>query len=255
MPHRRVKREKIALVAGLAEAVGARIGPDIRPGPSEPSQLDVVAVPGPALAPDAEQLMLTAIKRTHAGICLGPDAQVDLFLVDAARCQAELMKMAPIHRPIMQRPVPGKRRRVAHRPFEKGDELGFTHFTRPLDERPMANPAKSTHMPVDRNIEWWVGYADVGAFLIHQCSIGRQLQRIAAEQAMLAQMPEFTFCHDGRTALRHSSSRSCSSSGVINMRSISATEKPVSSMSKSRSASASSSRIEARLSRFQLLRS
>ena len=80
----------------LAEGVHAGIGPDIGAVASEAAQFDIVDVAGSAVFEHEDQFVLGAVEATHAGIGLGPDAEVLELAVGACGIQ-HLAHVAPVH--------------------------------------------------------------------------------------------------------------------------------------------------------------
>src|SRR4051794_18488258 len=85
---------------GLAirsEAVQARISPNITAMPTVDPQSDIVDMAPCPHPEDEHQLMLTAIKRAHARISLGPDAQIKQLTIDLIAGGKHRAEVAPIH--------------------------------------------------------------------------------------------------------------------------------------------------------------
>ncbi len=92
---RRVQGE--VRVAVLAEAVDARVGPDIGPVPPVAIQLDVVDVWRAAGLDHENQLVLGAVERAHAAVGLGPDAEVFELTVNRLAGARDFAGVAPVH--------------------------------------------------------------------------------------------------------------------------------------------------------------
>src|SRR5580704_6045128 len=73
---RRMQCEKVAFGPGAAERVDPGVAPHIAAVATVAAELDMVLVRVPAMLEDEYELVLAAAERAHAGIVLGPNAQV-----------------------------------------------------------------------------------------------------------------------------------------------------------------------------------
>src|ERR1700687_4999217 len=80
-----MQREKGAFCPGAAERVDAGVAPHIAAVATIAAELDMVLVRVPAMLEQEHELVLAAVERAHAGIVLGPDAQVLQLAIGA--CQ------------------------------------------------------------------------------------------------------------------------------------------------------------------------
>ena len=69
-----MKLEHVALLGSAAKGVGSGIRPDVAAVSPKFAKLNVVAMRTTANLEDEHQLMLTAVKGTHSGVVLRPDA-------------------------------------------------------------------------------------------------------------------------------------------------------------------------------------
>ena len=84
------------------KSVGPCIGPYVRTVPAIGAELDIVNMGTLTLLVDCHQLVLGAIKRTHPGIALCPDAQVEPVIIDSLARTQKFRQMPPVHKHIVQ---------------------------------------------------------------------------------------------------------------------------------------------------------
>src|SRR5260370_9305420 len=97
--------EKVAFRPGAAERVDAGVIPHIAAVATIAAELDMVLVRVPAMLEQEHELVLAAVERAHAGIVLGPDAQVLQLGIAALAGGEQLPHVAPIHAYEVQRPA------------------------------------------------------------------------------------------------------------------------------------------------------
>src|SRR6202521_5418376 len=152
--------EKVAFGPGAAERVGPGVIPHIAAVATIAAELDMVLVRVPALLEQEHELVLAAVERAHAGIVLGPDAQVLQLAIGALAGGEQLAHVAPIHADEVERPVetePGEEPESARK--ELG-ELGLVHLARGLREFAMVDRTEPPDMAIDRHIVWRIGEAN-----------------------------------------------------------------------------------------------
>ena len=87
---------KLEIRAAIPEAVDARIGPDIRAVAAVFAEFDVVGVRCVPGLEDANEFVLRAIERPHAGVGLRPDADILQLGVGALTRLKHFADMAPV---------------------------------------------------------------------------------------------------------------------------------------------------------------
>src|ERR1700730_2047074 len=107
--------EKVAFGPGAAERVDPGVAPNIAAVATIAAELDMVLVRVLAVLEDEHELMLAAVERTHAGIVLGPHAQVLQLAIGALAGGEQLRHVPPIHTDEVERPDAAVAREEAQR--------------------------------------------------------------------------------------------------------------------------------------------
>src|SRR6202047_3914674 len=97
--------QKVAFYPGAAERVDPGVIPHIAAVATVAAELDMVLMRVPAMLEQEHELVLAAVERAHAGIVLGPDAQVLQFGIGALAGGEQLRHVPPIHADEVERPV------------------------------------------------------------------------------------------------------------------------------------------------------
>ena len=98
--------------------------------------------------------------------------------------------MAPVHADEGNGPVPAVCCHGRERARQEGGKLRLAHLARRHVEFPVANAAQSGHMAIDRHIIWRIREDEIGGLVAHEQPIGVGLARIAADQTVVAQLPD-----------------------------------------------------------------
>src|SRR5260370_6755490 len=149
--------EKVAFGPGAAERVDAGVIPHIAAVATIAAELDMVLVRVPAVLEDEHELVLAAVERAHAGIVLGPDAQVLQLGIGALAGGEQFAHVAPIHTDEMERPLEAKPGEEPESARQKLGELRLVHLARGHREFAMVDRPEPPAMPLDRNVVWRIG--------------------------------------------------------------------------------------------------
>ncbi len=198
---------------------------------------------------DKNQLMLGTIKRSHAGIRLVPDAQVQALAVDGGADRRDAVHVPPVHADKVDGAIARQTRRCAKSVSEEGAELRLAHLTRGHGELAMASGghrmASNSHI-VGRIEESGIDTRAVTNYSLQIFGVAA----VATSHPMLAENPDITgprpwrFRNRGNDLIIGIGSRR-------QMTSISPVEKPVRAGSISTSIEASSLSSFCRISRSQ----
>src|SRR5215469_10987457 len=172
--------------------------PDIAAIATKLTELDVVAMRCGALLEDENKLVLTAIKRAHPCIVLGPDAEILELAVGRAGGGQQFFEMAPVHADVVQRPGRTEGDEIAEGANEKSSEFGFVHLARCHRERTVMDRTEAARVTVDLDVVGRVCEDRGGSFRTHQCREGSGIKGAAAQEPMMAKKPEITELADQR---------------------------------------------------------
>ena len=114
--------------------------------------------------------------------------------------------MAPVHADLVDRPVSAVAGRQTHEGGQEANELALAHLAGRHLEVSMVYRAQTADMAVDLYVVRRVGEHHLGALLAQQLLVGGLLQGAAAQEKVLAELPQVTKCADRRAfalQLRH----------------------------------------------------
>src|SRR3984893_14761182 len=145
---RRMQCEKVAFGPGAAERVDAGVAPHIAAVATIAAELDMVLVRVPAMLEQEYELVLAAVERAHAGIVLGPHAQVLQLGIGAHAGGEQLAHVAPIHADEVERPVETEPGEEPESAGQELGELGLVHLARGHREFAVADRAEPSNMAI-----------------------------------------------------------------------------------------------------------
>lgn len=177
-------------VPALAEGIGARVVPDVGAITPVAAEFDIVDVRRIAMPEDEAELMLGAVKASHAGVVLVPAAERDLLQGDAPASRHQLVSVAPVHKGVDQSTEIADIGRAAEKTLEKLGELAFRHLTGGHDEFAVLDAAKAADVAGDRYIVRRISDHGTRMRPRHHGVIARRFQGIAAVKKVGAELPE-----------------------------------------------------------------
>src|SRR6516165_1311325 len=125
--------------------------PNIAAVAAKSAELDIIAMPVPAMLEHKDQLVPAAVERAHPGIVLDPYGEIFQLVICLATGGRQLRDVAPIDADVVQRTIDAGTGEVAKSPAKKADEFGSVHLALGHRERAMADRAEATGMAVDRH--------------------------------------------------------------------------------------------------------
>src|SRR5258706_9767189 len=160
-------------------------------------EFKVVQVRGRTVLPHKTHFVLRAIKRTHSGVVLVPDAYVlELRIVGITRCE-HFSHMAPIHADLVNRAIGRVLAKRSVHAREKGCELAFAHFPGCHSELTVLDAAQARHVAINLYVIGRVGKNELGLIVVHQQLVSRGIRGISADQSVLSEHPDIAQAADG----------------------------------------------------------
>ena len=98
--------------------------------------------------------------------------------------------MTPVHADVVDGPVLAVLDCMTHEGLKEADELGLGHLARCHLEILMVDRPEATDVAVDRDVVWRVAEHHLGAVITHQPLVGLLLQGAAAQEKVLAELPQ-----------------------------------------------------------------
>src|SRR6476661_7510543 len=201
-------RREQSLMASITSAVGFTVGcisssasrperkvftcivPDVGSITTVLAELDHVEMRcGPGLV-DKHELVLGAVERAHPPVILVPDTDILEFGVDPACCVDDLCHVPPVHADEVQGAIGAEGCQMAKDGPEKVLEFSGGHFAGRHLELPVLDRTKPAHVTVDRNVIGRVGKDHPRTLIRQQIRIGCGITGVAAEQAVVTEVPE-----------------------------------------------------------------
>ena len=116
------------------------------------AKFDIVDMGLGAVFIDKDQLMLGAVEAAHAGICLGPDAQVLELGIGTGRGFQDLAHMPPVHADKVDRAIGTECLQLAKCLSQKVYELGSGHFAGGHIEFAMLDLARARNVAANLDV-------------------------------------------------------------------------------------------------------
>ena len=153
------------------------------------AEFDCIQVRRGADPEDEDHLVLGTIERSHPGIGLVPDAEVQEVAVYRPADAGQVIHVPPVHTDEVDRAVPGNAGAGAQRLLEECLELGRVHLAGRHGE--LAMPAAGIGMAVDPHVIGRIqeGGVDLGV-VADDLLKERDVPAIAAADAMSAEFPD-----------------------------------------------------------------
>ena len=114
--------------ASLLKGINALIRPYIGPRPTMASEFNVIDVRPSTLLPNKDQLLLAAIKTSHAAVRLAPHANIFELSIDGFAGGHHLPQVPPVHADVMHRGVCGVGCHLLKTLFKKASKLVACHL-------------------------------------------------------------------------------------------------------------------------------
>lgn len=149
--------QEVALLRPTTEIVDARVIPNICPVASVFAELDVIAVRHLSVLEHENELVLTAIERSHAAVMFHPYADVDQIGISALARSGEFPDMTPVHADVVDRTSRRVIRQQSAGLPEKVGKLSFGHLSTRHRELTVRNSAFAGYMPLNRHVVRRIG--------------------------------------------------------------------------------------------------
>ncbi len=183
-----------------AEGVHAPIAPEVRPRAPFLSQLEIVDVRRIPLLQHQDELVLGSVEAAHAGVGLGPNAQVHQGEFGAFCRREQLREMAPVHADVADRPIPHHVPGCGEKFLEKRREGLRGHFARRERELPVASASR--HEAVDLDVVRGVREHHLRLGRAEQSGHHVRVATVPAGDVVVAHDPDIARSSDGRRRLR-----------------------------------------------------
>ncbi|UGY17354.1 hypothetical protein WDM22_09130 [Bradyrhizobium septentrionale] len=154
------------------------------------AEFDIVEMRRGAGLEDADELVLGAVERAHAGVALGPDADVFKLAIGVLAGCEHVLDMAPIDALELDGAIGRKGSKMAEDTGKESSEFFCGHFAGGHGKFPVLDLSEPRDVARDRDVIGRVGKHHLRALLSKQRLVGLGLGGIAANQAVLANSPD-----------------------------------------------------------------
>jgi hypothetical protein len=150
--------------------------------------------------PDLEyedELVLGAIERPHASVVLVPNAEILERRIDVPAGRERLVEMPPVHAYEMDGSVETAADGVEENRPQEIRELARGHLAGRHRELAVLDRSQAADMAIDPDVVGRIGEHEPGSLLIEQGRIGFRIAGVAAQQLVIAKLPQISRTGDG----------------------------------------------------------